>query len=357
VIYASVCSGIGTDAVAWHPLGWESAFFSEIEPFPSALLRHYYPEVPNLGDFTRISADAGPIDLLAGGTPCQAFSVAGRRAGLDDPRGNLTLEFLALAGRLRPRWLVWENVPGVLSIDGGRTFGAFLGLLGKLGYGWAYRVLDAQYFGVPQRRRRVFVVGHLGDWRPAAAVLFERTSLSGNPAPSREAGQGVTGSLAARTRGGGGLGTDFDLGGGIVNVPPVSLCLNGGGQRRIDGESETFVCTGQGWYDESDVAATIRKGDNNGNGQAREDSGLVVTHSLRADGFDASEDGTGRGTPIIPILEAGARTGMSTDDPRAGIGIGEPGDPMYTLQGGKQHAVAVPPPDRLHVAERRRGFL
>src|SRR5690606_18899077 len=121
------------------------------------------------------------------------------RAGMADPRGSLALQFLVLARRLRPRWLVWENVPGVLSANGGRDFGAFLGGLEELGYGWAYRILDAQYFGVPQRRRRVFVVGYLGGWRRAAAVLFERESLSGHPAPRREAGESPAGTLGARS--------------------------------------------------------------------------------------------------------------------------------------------------------------
>jgi DNA (cytosine-5)-methyltransferase 1 len=133
------------------------------------------------------------VDLLVGGTPCQSFSVAGLRKGLDDPRGNLMLTYLAIAKQYRPNWLVWENVPGVLSSNGGRDFGSFLGGLAECGYGFAYRVLDAQYFGVAQRRRRVFVVGYLGDWRRAAAVLFERHSLQGHPAPSREKRQGVAG--------------------------------------------------------------------------------------------------------------------------------------------------------------------
>ena len=145
--YGSVCSGIEAATVAWKPLGWRCAWTSEIEPFPSAVLRHHYPETTHYGDFTKIK-DPEPIDLLVGGTPCQAFSVAGLRGGLDDARGNLTLEFLRLAGRLKPRWIVWENVPGVLSIDGGRTFGTFLGGLAALGYGFSYRVLDAQYFGL-----------------------------------------------------------------------------------------------------------------------------------------------------------------------------------------------------------------
>jgi DNA (cytosine-5)-methyltransferase 1 len=190
--YLSVCSGIEAATVAWHPLGWEPVAFSEIEPFPSAVLAHHYPQVPNLGDMTKHKEwNLGTIDLLVGGTPCQSFSVAGLRKGLDDPRGNLMLTYLAIADRNRPTWLVWENVPGVLSSNGGKDFGTFLGGLGELGYGFAYRVLDAQYFGVAQRRRRVFVVGYLGDWRPAAAVLFERESVCGHPAPSREKRQAI----------------------------------------------------------------------------------------------------------------------------------------------------------------------
>jgi len=187
VRFLSVCSGIEAASVAWEPLGWEPAAFAEIDPFACAVLAHRYPHVPNLGDFTQIGAnDVGAVDLLIGGTPCQDFSVAGLRAGLAGDRGALTIEFLHLARRVRPEWLVWENVPGVLSADRGRAFGTFLRLLGELGYGFAYRVLDAQHFGVPQRRRRVFVVGRFGDWRSAAAVLFERESLSGHSAPRRE---------------------------------------------------------------------------------------------------------------------------------------------------------------------------
>jgi len=167
--------------VAWHPLGWKAAWYSEIEPFPSAVLKHHYPTVPNYGDMTKYEAWPNePINLLVGGTPCQSFSVAGLRKGLADPRGNLMLTYGAIAKRYSPKWLVWENVPGVLSSNGGRDFGTFLGMLAELGYGFAYRVLDAQYFGVAQRRRRVFVVGCLGDAGSAAAVLFERNCLQGN---------------------------------------------------------------------------------------------------------------------------------------------------------------------------------
>ena len=267
IAYGSVCSGIEAASVAWHPLGWRCAFVSEIEAFPSAVLAARWPDVPNMGDMTAHKGwQHEPIDVLVGGTPCQSFSVAGLRKGLGDPRGNLALVYLAMVDRMRPRWVVWENVPGVLSSGGGRDFGTFLGAMGQLGYGWAYRVLDAKYFGVAQRRRRVFVVGHLGDWRRAAAVLFERASLRGDSAPSREAGEGVAGSLAARTKGGGGLRTDFDCDGGLI--PSRAMCLNAGAMGRIDAESETL---------------------------------LPVAHSLHASGFDAGEDGTGRGTPIVPV--------------------------------------------------------
>jgi len=184
--------------VAWHPIGWKAAWYSEIEPFPSAVLKHHYPTVPNYGDMTQYEAWPNePINLLVGGTPCQSFSVAGLRKGLADPRGNLMLTYGAIAKRYSPKWLVWENVPGVLSSNGGRDFGTFLGMLAELGYGFAYRVLDAQYFGVAQRRRRVFVVGYLGDWRRAAAVLFERHSLCGHPPPSRETRQDAAKCLTA----------------------------------------------------------------------------------------------------------------------------------------------------------------
>ena len=196
--YGSVCSGIEAATSAWHQLGWEPSFFSEIEEFPRAVLSHHYPRVALHGDFTTIEANQyEPIRLLVGGTPCHSFSVAGLRGGLDDERGNLSLEFIRLAQRLSPDWIVWENVPGVLSSNGGRDFGAFLGALAHIGYGFAYRVLDAQYFGVAQRRRRVFVIGYRGDWRRAAAVLFESESLCRNTPPSREAPKDIAPTVVA----------------------------------------------------------------------------------------------------------------------------------------------------------------
>ncbi len=210
--YLSVCSGIEAASVAWHHLGWQPVGFSEIEPFPAAVLAHRFPNIPNFGDMTQHEQwplRPGSIDLLVGGTPCQSFSVAGLRQGLADPRGNLMLTYLAIADRLRPRWLVWENVPGVLSSNGGRDFGTFLGALGELGYQWCYRCLDAQYVrvggwprAVPQRRRRVFVVGCLGDWAAAGEVLALAEGLQRNLEARRAKGKAVAADAEEGSRSG-----------------------------------------------------------------------------------------------------------------------------------------------------------
>ena len=314
--FGSVCSGIEAASAAWLPLGWRCQFMSEIEAFPRAVLSHHYPETPLHGDFTTIRADDyGPVDVLVGGTPCQSFSVAGLRGGMADARGNLALEYLRLAERLRPRWIVWENVPGVLSSADGRDFGSFVGGLAECGYGWAYRILDAQYFGLAQRRKRVFVVGYLGDWRRAAAVLFEPESLRGHPAPRREARERVANAITERPdRGGGnsegqrliastlqaalgrrnGQPNDHDPAGGLV-----AHCLNAhGGSGRIDAESETFVTHA---FD-ARMSDVIQYGNLSGPLDTCGHS-IGVTHSLRADGFDASEDGTGRGTPLVAFAQ------------------------------------------------------
>jgi DNA (cytosine-5)-methyltransferase 1 len=246
--YLSVCSGIEAASVAWHPLGWQPVAFSEIEPFPSAVLAHHYPNVPNLGDMTKFTEwPDEPVDLLVGGTPCQSFSVAGLRKGLEDPRGNLMLTYLAIAQRYRPRWVVWENVPGVLSSNGGRDFGTFLGALGELGYGWAYRVLDAQWFGVAQRRRRVFVVGHLGDWQRAAAVLFERESVRRDSPPSREARQGVAG------------GVGGSVANGSAGVTPHIFKVRGGVEREDGSRGSTNIGkqAGKGYLGSEERAFTL----------------------------------------------------------------------------------------------------
>lgn len=210
--YLSVCSGMEAASVAWHPLGWTPVGFSEIEPFPCAILKHRFPNTPNYGSLTEYAQwplAEGSIDLLVGGTPCQSFSVAGLRKGLADPRGNLALVFLGLADKLKPRWIVWENVPGVLSSAGGRDFGSFLGALVELGYGFAYRVLDAQHFGVPQRRRRVFVVACLGDWHAPAKVLLEPDCVRRDIKKGRANGQGTASGSEGGVDADGFVGVDF----------------------------------------------------------------------------------------------------------------------------------------------------
>lgn len=294
--YLSVCSGIEAATVAWHPLGFEAAGFSEIEPFARAVLSHHYPDVPLHGDFTTLTEnDYGAIDLLVGGTPCQSFSIAGLRKGFADDRGNLALGFIHLAQSAKPRWVVWENVPGVLSIDGGRTFGTFLGALAECGYGFAYRVLDAQYFGVPQRRRRVFVIGYLGDWRPAAAVLFERESLQRDITPRQKTEQEVAGTFKSRASSGG-WGADVDLASSgymrpVAGTLGARSCLNRGAQdadcghliartlmgasAKHDAELETYVVdhqkNGRDWP--ADIACTL-------NAQYGDKMGLEDQHAL-----------------------------------------------------------------------------
>jgi len=285
--FGSVCSGIEAASVAWGPLGWTAAWFSEIEPFPCAVLKHHYPDVPNLGDMTKLpdlirSGQVEVPDLLCGGTPCQAFSVAGLRQSLNDERGNLSLTFCEIADAIdeqRKSIIFWENVPGVLSTKD-NAFGCFLGALAgeddalvPPGGRWAnagfidgpkravaWRILDAQYFGVAQRRRRVFVVASArADFDPAA-VLFEFDGVRRDTAPSREARQTVTGTIEAslgRSRGAGTPtaaicptlraggnrtggdrppGTDVDTADSLI-----AMCLNAGGMNRLDAESETLL--------------------------------------------------------------------------------------------------------------------
>lgn len=350
--YGSVCSGIDAASAAWEPLGWEPSFFSEIEPFPCHVLHHRYSSnrplfmpdpdesglsakekaqrrasvrsvnalplrtngAPNMGDMTQFEKwPDHAIDLLIGGTPCQDFSIAGLRAGLDGDRGNLTLVYAAIARRYRPRWLVWENVPGVFSSNRGRDFASFLGLLsgrrvevpaggwksagiveGYSGaYGLAWRVLDSQFVrvdgferAVPQRRRRVFVVGYIGDWRRAAAVLFERESLSGDPAPRREAGKGTASTITAST---GGCSGKDGIDGRLISMAHGQ----GGAEIGID-QVPTLTCN----HEAPIVAHPLLAKGNSSHDDTLE---TYVAHPLRGESYDASEDGTGRGTPIVPV--------------------------------------------------------
>ena len=292
-----MCSGIEAASVAWHSLGWTPVGFSEIEPFPCAVLAHHFPKVTNYGDMSKFrdwSIRAGDIDLLVGGTPCQSFSVAGLRQGLKDPRGNLMLTFLAIAEHLKPKWILWENVPGVLSSNGGRDFASFLGALGQLGYGFAYRVLDAQWCrthghprAVPQRRRRVFVVGCLGDQRSAAKVLFESESLQRYSTKSKATRQGT----AADVEEGIGSGSEVvkhnatfssssfaqftecdkistlragggDLGGGSESLIVGSICAVIAKQvsNQIVDANQLVPC----WWDGENIASTLTKSNASG---------------------------------------------------------------------------------------------
>ncbi len=419
ITYGSVCSGIEAATQAWHPLGMRAAWFAEIEPFPSAVLAHHYPDVPNHGDMTKLAALvlAGKIpapDVLVGGTPCQAFSVAGMREGLTDPRGALTIKYVELAdavdyvraGQRKPASvIVWENVPGVLS-DKGNAFGCFLGALAgedcelqPPGKKWqdagcvygpkrtiAWRVLDAQYFGLAQRRRRVFVVASARDGFDPTEILFEREGVRRDTAPRRGEGQDVAGTIAGGARKNGGYSADdiphvtaalttspygdhesreslLVFGGnntsGPIEVAPArNACASASG--RMDFESEAFVVTGtlqaggkaagsatqqdaesgllvvhgtqdpgvsdstafalgrnsgqenavlafsckDHGADAGEIAPTLRAMNHSGShanagGQVAVCITGEITHTLKAEGFDGSEDGTGRGQPIV----------------------------------------------------------
>lgn len=275
--FGSVCSGIEAASVAWGPLGWEAAWLSEIEPFPCAVLAHHYPTVPNLGDMTTIAkrvltGEVPAPDVLCGGTPCQAFSVAGLRESLSDDRGNLSLKFVELADaidhvRVRsgrpPCTILWENVPGVYSTKD-NAFGCFLaGLAGEdeplqpAGGRWsnagvvhgptrtvAWRTLDAQYFGVAQRRRRVFVVASARDGFDPARVLFEWASVRRDSAPVREAREGHTECAGTLTANGGGLNRPAG------NANELDFCVTAEATRTFD-----FQSSGQ--YGEAPIAATL----------------------------------------------------------------------------------------------------
>ena len=311
--YLSVCSGIEAATVAWHPLGWNPVGFGEIEKFPSQVLAHHYPEVPNFGDMTKfkewqIESD---VNVLVGGTPCQSFSVAGLRKGLDDPRGNLMLTYLAIAAKHRPKWLVWENVPGVLSSNGGLDFASLLRGMGELGYGFAYRVLDAQYFGVAQRRRRVFVVGYLGNWQRAAAVLFERHSLCGYPAPSREKGKSAAPSV---TTGAPFSRTGNDRVEAEAMVVAGSLCARTGQSISVqDAEQGHLMPT---WWKGGDLAATITTKSDDQRMPDKDNAQLVLQ----------------------PIALAENTIGRKPENGGNGDGYTE-GGPMYTLNATGVHGV------------------
>lgn len=399
--YGSVCSGIEAATLAWHPLGMKAAWYAEIEPFPSAVLAHHYPNTPNHGDMTKLAALvlAGKIPapaVLVGGTPCQAFSVAGMREGLLDPRGALTIKYVELADAIdhvRARRgdpeavIVWENVPGVLS-DKGNAFGCFLGALAgedcelqPPGKRWqdagcvygpkrtiAWRVLDAQYFGLAQRRRRVFLVASARAGFDPTAVLFEREGVRRDTAPRQGQGQNVTAGTLRSSDG----GSDVDhatalhlqtvtcmahgQGGAEIaeNRSPTLTCnheapivvhgtqdlctsdmafalgRNSGQENAVFDPNQitsssnrsqptpglchtlpassnppiAFSCKDHG-ADAGELAPTLRAMNHSGShanagGQVAICLTGDITHTLKAEGFDASEDGTCRGQPMVP---------------------------------------------------------
>ena len=364
--YATVCSGIECMSAAVGPLGgWKPVFFSEIEPFPCSLLKHRYPTVPNLGDMTTIKAErigdeekwritngtdvielAGRLGCLAGGTPCQDVSVAGKRAGMAEgsgTRSSLAFHFARLCRELQPRWVLWENVPGVLTSNGGRDFAHFVRSIGECGYSLAYRTLDAQYVrvdglprAVPQRRRRVWLVGHLGDdWRTPAEILFEPQGVRGDTPPRRVTGKGF-----ARAIGDGSQGADRPLptnanGGDVMptlNATDLTKRLTGQADKSgvfvmQPSVSNDTVCFENHQTDarttESDVAPTMGA---SRNAQASNNNPLVVAPAGGVVAIDMDKNKPTNADK--PVRKGGA-----------GFGVSEKGA-SYTLTARDQHAVA-----------------
>ena len=310
--YLSLFSGIEAATVAWHPIGWECVGVSEIEPFPCAVLAHHYPEVPNLGDVTKITEDdikdLGHIDIVVFGSPCQDLSVAGLRKGFTcestDALTRSGLFFIAMRivewakKHCGCRFALWENVPGAFSSSGGRDFATVVEHMAGLenvsvppkGWGnegvaagteglveWA--TLDAQWFGVAQRRRRVFALADFGNWSNRQPILLEPESLRGDSAPSRETWEEVTPTIRS----------------GAPNGSASHGQRSGDSRDELIVPVQTFDFQSSGEYGTGNVASTMSARD------YKSAKDLAVTHSLRGEGFDASEDGTGRGTPLVPV--------------------------------------------------------
>jgi DNA (cytosine-5)-methyltransferase 1 len=354
--YGSVCSGIEAVSLAWRPLGLNPLWFAEVDPFANAVLSHHYPDVPNLGDMTRIAPGVlrGSIEapaILVGGTPCQSFSVAGMRKGLSDPRGALTIHYVELANAIdkarikqkkAPAIIVWENVPGVLS-DRANAFGCFLGALAGAGcelqpsgprwtdagcvYGpqraIVWRVLDAQHFGVAQRRKRVFLVASARDGFDPSEILFESSGMRRDSAPSREALQEAAAAASkgsqcscvsqpacSETRHEEMRCITLCFGGGNTSAPLQSAaCLTARGHK-CDFEVETFAAQALcGAAVSHPLTCAHSAADGNGRGTpvvaasrirlvaAQAISG-AISHTLTSC-LGLKEDGTGRGCPVL----------------------------------------------------------
>jgi len=369
--FGSVCSGIEAASVAFAPLGWQAAWLAEIEPFPSAVLAHHYPDVPNLGDMTTIAdrIRAGLVeapDMLCGGTPCQAFSVAGQRRSLSDERGNLSLVFCELADAiddqrffdgLEPCIVFWENVPGCLNTND-NAFGCILGELAgedcalePPGGKWAdagavfgpkraiaWRVLDAQYFGVAQRRRRVFLVASARKGFDPAAVLFEFDGVRRDSAPRREPGK-VAPTIPSRSTAGGGLGTDFDLDGGVITMAHGQGGAEIGFDRgpMLTCNHEAPICV-HGTQDPCTSSTTaFALGRNNGGENVvcvtgkdyGGDATAELSPTLRAMGHAGSHANGGGQVAVGYAIQAGA---LRTNPASGPDGVGVQSDHAYTLE-------------------------
>lgn len=390
--FLSVCSGIEAASVAWEQLGWKAAGFAEIEPFPAAVLKHRYPNVPNYGDLNgheQWPLAAGDVDIIVGGPPCQAFSVAGLREGMADPRGNLSLVYFQLVSRLRPKWIVYENVPGLLSARGGQDFSSLLSALAECGYGFAYRMLDAANFGLAQRRKRIFIVGcRTGDWRHPTAVLFDGPSSFGNPKAGKKAGEGIASPAGTGVGGASRIQLPF----GTRGNPNVANCLETTSHdySRADGfnmvvdhvprndeRSEALPYTASSFGQYTPGVGTVRAsgGDLGGGSETLlikpEDKVKPIAFKVRGGGeYTGTKGGEVRpnerggtgmlhyedktftvaatqdqfvATPSqpIPINTMAALRDQSAEQNRQTFGVGQPGDSMFTITKAHHHAVGV----------------
>jgi DNA (cytosine-5)-methyltransferase 1 len=382
--YFSVCSGIEAASIAWEPLGWTPVGFAEIEPFPCEVLKRRWPHVKNYGNLENFQSwdiPTGSVDVIVGGPPCQAFSVAGLREGMADPRGNLSLVYFSLVAKLRPKWLVYENVPGLLSARGGQDFSALLSALAELGYGFAYRTLDAANFGLAQRRKRVFIVGcRTGDWRHPTAVLFDGPSSFGNPKAGKKAGEGtapiagasvgspsrincqpdgISGAVTNKWhKGSGGPAGDEHYNqvvGSSEALPVIAdrASFNQGENALYDpfiGHTDTcptivakgphavqppiaFKVRGGGEYTGT-KGGEVRPNEKGGTGMlAYEDKTFTIASTQ--DQFVATPQ------QVIPINTMAATRPQGADENRQTFGVGQPGDTMYTITAHHHHAVAA----------------
>lgn len=287
----SLFSGIGGFELAFERLGIQTVASVEIDDQARGVLADHFPRTELLTDVTKVTgADARAAGfvpdrgVITAGWPCQGNSAAGRRQGMDDPRSGLWREVVRLLAETRPRWFFGENVPGLLSVNDGRDFYRVVRDLDDLGYGVAWRVLDAQFFGVPQRRRRVIVVGCLGDGAAPAQVLLESDRSERHSAPRRAAGQ-VVAALTRSSLGGGGADDNNGQAGHLIPVREVATTITAREGKGPDSDATTTL-----------VAHTLRA-DPGGVGQGHNTN--YVAHTLTGEGHDVSEDGTGRGTPLV----------------------------------------------------------